>query len=67
MLTFDLEVDVSDRPLAGARVRTHHVRIAVEDRPSLARAENEARFFAAAMGQARGDMVTAVRITGAEI
>jgi hypothetical protein len=67
MLTFDMEVDVTDRPLSANRARTHYVRVAVEDRPSLASAENEARFFAAAMGQSRGDMVTAVRITGAEL
>lgn len=69
MLIFDLEVDVADRPLVTGlpRARTHHVRIAVEDRPSLTSAENEARFFATALGQVRGDMVTAVRIIGAEL
>lgn len=65
-LIFDLEVDVAHRrPPTPANTRTHFVQIAVADRPSLARAENEARNLAAAMGFARGDMVTAVRITGA--
>lgn len=68
MLIFDLEVDVvPDRDSRPWRERTHFVQVAVEDRPSLTVAENEARNLAAAMGFARGGMVTAVRIVAAEL
>lgn len=66
-LIFDLEVDVvRERDVRPWRERTHHVRVAVDDRPSLTSAENEARNLAAWMcWHVRGEMVTAVRITGA--
>jgi len=66
-LIFDLEVDVVvDRGSRPWREQTHHVRLAVADRPSLLRAEIEARNLAAWMvWGVRGDMVTSVRIVGA--
>lgn len=68
-LIFDLEVDVvRERDTRPWRERTHYVQVAVEDRPSLTRAENEARNLAAWMcWHVRGEMVTAVRIVGAEL
>ncbi len=64
---FDLEVDVAARrPPTPGNVRTHHVQMAVPDRPGFSRAENEARTLAALMGAVRGPMVTAVRIVSAE-
>lgn len=68
-LIFDMEVDVvRDRSIRPWRERTHHVIIAVADRPSMLSAENEARTMAAFMcWHVRGQMVTAVRIIGAEL
>lgn len=68
-LIFEMEVDVvRDRSVRPWRERTHHVSIAVEDRPSMLSAENEARMMAAFMcWHIRGSMVTAVRIVGAEL
>lgn len=67
MLIYDLEVDVvRDRDSRPWRERTHFVQVAVDDQPSLTRAETEARNLAAWMcWHVRGQMVTAVRITGA--
>lgn len=69
VLVYDLEVDVvrdrDDRPW---RERTHHVRVAVDDRPSLTCADIEARNLAAWMcSHVRGSMVTAVRIMSVEL
>jgi hypothetical protein len=66
MLIFDLEVDVvRNRDRRPWKARTHFVRVAVEDQPSWSRMENEARNLAAWMcWHVRGNMVTAVRITG---
>lgn len=68
-LVFDLEVDVvRDRSIRPWREWVHHVRVAVDDQPSLTRAENEARNLAAWMcWHVRGEMVTAVRIVSAEL
>lgn len=65
---FDLEVDVvRNRDVRPWRARTHFVRVAVPDQPSWTRMENEARNLAAWMcWHVRGNMVTAVRITGVE-
>lgn len=67
-LIFDLEVDVArQRPPTPANTRTHHVRVAVADRPGWTRVENEARNLAAWMCWHRlGPMVTAVRIVSVE-
>jgi hypothetical protein len=63
MLIYDMEVDVArQRPPIPANIRTHFVRLAVADRPSLTSAENEARLVAAQMGHRHGPIVTAVRI-----
>jgi len=66
-LIYDLEVDVVvDRSSRPWRERTHHVRLAIPDQPSLTRAEIEARNLAAWMvWGVRGDLVTTVRIVGA--
>lgn len=68
-LIFDMEVDVvRKRDVRPWVERTHHVRIAVDDRPSLLCAEQEARNLAAFMcWHVRGEMVTAVRIVSAEL
>lgn len=69
MLIYDLEVDVvRERDTHPWRERTHFVRVAVDDQPSLTRAEIEARNLGAWMcWHIRGEMVTAVRIVGAEL
>lgn len=68
-LIYDLEVDVvRDRSSRPWRERTHHVRLAVEDRASLTSADIEARNLAAWMcWHVRGEMVTAVRIVSVEL
>lgn len=68
-LVYDMEVDVvRDRGARPWKVRTHHVRVAVDDQPNLTVAENEARNLAAWMcWHVRGNMVTAVRIVSAEL
>ena len=69
MLTYDLEVDVvRDRDARPWLARTHYVTVAVDDRPSLTSADNEARNLAAWMcWHVRGEMVTAVRIMSVEL
>jgi hypothetical protein len=68
MLIFDMEVDVAiARPPIPANIRTTFMRIAVEDHPSWSRVENEARNTAALMAHRHGEIVTAVRIVGAEV
>lgn len=66
---FECEVDVvRDRDVRPWQARTHHVTVAVEDRPSWSVMENEARNLAAWMcWHVRGNMVTAVRIVGCEL
>jgi hypothetical protein len=63
-LIYEVEVDVvRDRRQRPWRERTHYVTVAVEDRPSLASADIEARNLAAWMcWHVRGEMVTAARI-----
>lgn len=65
-LVYALEVDVvRDRSVRPWRERTHFVEVAVPDQASLTSADNEARNLAAWMcWHVRGEMVTAVRITG---
>lgn len=69
MAIFECEVDVvRERAQRPWRVRTHHVSVAVEDRPSWVRMENEARNLAAWMcWHVRGEIVTAVRIVAVVI
>lgn len=68
-LVYVLEVDVvPDRSSRPWRERTHYVTVAVADRDSLTRADNEARRLAAWMcWHVRGEMVTAVRIVSVEL
>lgn len=68
MATFDMDVDVAvRRPPTPSNTRTMVARIMVDDRPSILAMENEARTLAALMATRRGAMVTAVRITSAEL
>lgn len=68
-LVYELEVDVArERPPTARNTRTHHVTVAVDDRPNLTAADNEARNLAAWMcWHVRGPMVTAVRIVSVEL
>jgi hypothetical protein len=69
MLVYELEVDVvRERAIRPWRGRTHYVTVAVDDRPDLTCADNEARNLAAWMcWHVRGEMVTTVRITSVEL
>jgi hypothetical protein len=69
VIVYELEVDVvrhrDQRPWVA---RTHYVTVAVDDQPSLTRADNEARNLAAWMcWHVRGEMVTAARIVSVEL
>lgn len=60
---YGLEVDVAvRRPAYGRNIVTHGVVVAIEDQPSLTRADNEARRTAAYMCWNKGPVVTATRI-----
>jgi hypothetical protein len=66
VIVYQLEADaVADRDARPWRERTRHVTVAVDDRPNLTSADNEARNLAAWM--CRGELVTAVRIVGCEL
>jgi hypothetical protein len=68
-MLYELEVDVAwERPPAPANIRTHYVTVDVgEKRLGMTAEDNEARNMGAAMGAARGPMVTAVRIVSVEL
>ena len=68
-LIYQIEVDVvRHRDQRPWRARTHHVTVAVDDRPSLTSADIEARNLAAWMcWHVRGEMVTAARIVSVEL
>lgn len=69
LVVFDMEVDVvRERAVRPWVTRTHYVQVGVDDHPSWERLEIEARNVAVWMcWHVRGDMVTAVRITGVEL
>lgn len=68
MLIYQLEADVAiRRPPSRENIRTTFIRLAVEERSSLTRTDNEAKLLAAWIAERHGVMVTAVRILGVEL